>query len=121
MYVFTPIITVSRFIGMKNHLSDFITHAENSLSKKQRIVVTGGGSRNLAIQQIAADVFGSGVFVQDATHDSASLGGALRATTVLCNTVPSLPLRQVAEPRIQLPKFVFAKYRELEADFLKNN
>ena len=117
----TPIVTVSRFIAMKNHLADFITSAEDPFSDKQRIVLTGGGSRNLAIQQIAADIFGCRAFVQDATHDSASLGGALRAATVLGNTVPSLPLRQVAEPRIQLPKFVFAKYRELEADFLKNN
>merc|ERR1712226_999036 len=47
-----------------------------------KILVTGGGSVNMAILQIIADVFNAPVYTQEETKNSAALGSALRARYV---------------------------------------
>jgi len=48
------------------------------MQNPSRIIVTGGGSQNLAMVQVLADVMGAPVYAVS-THDSAALGAAYRA------------------------------------------
>lgn len=65
-------VVESQFLSMRSH-GDSV-----GISGVRRVIATGGASKNPAILQVLADVFGVPVFVA-AQSDSASLGAAFRA------------------------------------------
>ena len=74
-------------------------NSEWMATRPERLVATGGASRNRELLQIAADVLGCRVEAQDVS-DGAALGAALRATgRRLCPLPPAGEPGPSAEPR----------------------
>ncbi|KAK0419367.1 hypothetical protein QR680_014106 [Steinernema hermaphroditum] len=83
-----------------------------------RLILTGGASNNLDIQQMLADVFHREVFVADTT-EAAALGGAVRALRVVTGQqeVDKRDLRVVAHPRedhVKVYNAVISRYEQLQ-------
>ncbi|MCE9613984.1 MAG: carbohydrate kinase [Lentisphaerae bacterium] len=73
---FTPAEEVRAVV--ENQFLSMRLHAENLGIKPTRLIATGGASVNTALLRVAADIFGTPVFVAEKS-DSASLGAAYRA------------------------------------------
>lgn len=72
-------ILESQFLSIKLRVADIMPPDAPVL---QRLVLAGGSSSNPVIQQVVADVFGTGAYVADrqsGTQEAAALGGALLA------------------------------------------
>eukprot|EP01084_Bolivina_argentea_P155979 271797_1 len=65
-------IIESQFLAMRQHMERF------GVNNFNKILATGGASKNKAILQVLSDVFGANVYCID-TPDSATKGAALRA------------------------------------------
>ncbi|RYE99078.1 MAG: hypothetical protein EOO41_01560 [Methanobacteriota archaeon] len=92
-------VLASRLLGMRAHA------AASGLHAPTRCILTGGASRNRAIAQMVADVWGVPTFgAATGTTNAAAIGAALRATMAVpaCASAaaPSaMPLHAVAQPQ----------------------
>ncbi|EIN09559.1 actin-like ATPase domain-containing protein [Punctularia strigosozonata HHB-11173 SS5] len=69
-------ILESQLLSIKSRIAAILPPSAPPL---QRLIVTGGGSANAVIRQIAADIFGMHVFVADGGQQGAAAGGAVLA------------------------------------------
>jgi len=62
-----------QFMNMRSHAEQL------GLDKSNRIIATGGASKNYTILQVISDIFGAPVYVAQSGPETATLGAALRA------------------------------------------
>jgi xylulokinase len=70
------LILESQFLSIKSRVEAILPPSAPPL---QRLILTGGGSANPAIRQLAADLFGMRVFVAEGGQQGAAAGGAVLA------------------------------------------
>ena len=77
-------------------------HADNLGIKANRILATGGGSKNAGILQVFSDVFGCDVYVSESGSEGAALGAAFRAIHGVEYMNKQTSFQKLFTPRIKL-------------------
>jgi sugar (pentulose or hexulose) kinase len=73
-------------------------HARSiGVAQVKRVIATGGGSSNIHMLQVLADIFGAPIYTSDSGPNAAALGAALRAVHAwYCNEVKQfVPFNEV--------------------------
>lgn len=107
-----------QFIAKRAHIQKFL-----NLPKIEKLIVTGGASKNLGIVQMISNVFQCPVFSNKNSSEAAAFGGCLKAAYVITGEFFEPELELLAEPDRKLFEMyenLVETYLELEEDFLKN-
>jgi xylulokinase len=69
-------ILESQLLSIRSRVESILSHDEEAVKGLKRLLVTGGGSTNEVVQQMAADIMDLDVYVAE-SKEGGSLGGAL--------------------------------------------
>lgn len=106
-----------QFIAKRAHIENYL-----NLSKIDKLIVTGGASKNQGLLQMISNVFQSNVYVNLDSTEAAAFGGCIKAAYVLTGTLFEPELKMAASPNEELKDMydrLVEKYLKIESQLVQ--